>query len=462
MSMTSPPAAPPASSPAGPPLVTPPGTAAPERKISPGLRRALFVIGVIVALVLLFFGVRYIAYATTHQTTDDAQVDADQVDVTSKIAERVDRILVDTNSQVKRGQLVIQLDDRDERERLAQAQANLASATAQARAAATTVTLTQETQRAQNQQNTGAIAQAQSAIRSAGATAQSSADLIAQAQAALDAAQAQLQAARDAVPGAYQMMLKAQADQRRAEILFRSGDVSQAQLDAARASFKAAQSAYTQAQANVAAAAAAIGEARQRVAAQQSAAASSQAQISLQQGTLETAQGKLAESAIPSRVAAQRAQADAAAAQVATARAQLGTAQDQLSYTQIRSPIDGYVGAKNVEIGQTVQPGTPLMTIVPNAVYITANYKETQLGLMRAGQPVDINVDAYKGVKFRGHVQTISPASQNRFSLVPPQNATGNFVKVTQRVPVRIVFDNPDPRLPLRPGMSVETSVKVK
>jgi membrane fusion protein (multidrug efflux system) len=161
-------------------------------------------------------------------------------------------------------------------------------------------------------------------------------------------------------------------------------------------------------------------------------------------------------------VTAQQAQADAAAAQVATARAQLKTAQDQLSYTRVRSPIDGYVGAKNVEIGQTISPGISLMTIVPNAVYVTANYKETQLGEMHPGQPVDISVDAYKGVTFVGHVENISPASQNRFSLVPAQNATGNFVKVTQRVPVRIVFDHPDPKYPLRPGMSVETSVKVK
>jgi membrane fusion protein (multidrug efflux system) len=110
-----------------------------------------------------------------------------------------------------------------------------------------------------------------------------------------------------------------------------------------------------------------------------------------------------------------------------------------------------------------VQPGQTLMTIVPaNHIYVTANFKETQIGNMHAGQDVDVNVDAYNGVKFLGRVQTISPASENKFSLVPAQNATGNFVKVTQRVPVRIVFVDPDPKYPLRPGMSVEASVKVK
>jgi membrane fusion protein (multidrug efflux system) len=103
------------------------------------------------------------------------------------------------------------------------------------------------------------------------------------------------------------------------------------------------------------------------------------------------------------------------------------------------------------------------MTLIPvSPIYITANYKETQIGHMKTGQQVDIHVDAYSGVNFTGHVDNLSPAAQNKFSLVPPQNATGNFVKVTQRVPIRIVFDNPDPNYPLRPGMNVETSVKVK
>jgi len=447
-----------------PPIVAPDGRdAIVERAASPQRRTLLIVAGVIVALVVIYFGARYLAYATTHQTTDDAQIDADQVDATSKIAERVSRILVDTNQPVRRGQLLIALDDRDERERLVQAQANVRVATAQAQAAQANVTLTRDTQQAQTEQSAGQIDQAQAAIAGAGASAQSQQDQIAAAQAALDAARAQLQAAKAAVPGAYQTMLKAAADLRRTQSLVSTGDLAPAQLDAARAAYQASASAYRQAQDNANAASADVGQAQQKVVAQRSTATSSAAQIGVQQGTLVTAQGKLAESSAPSRVSAQQAQASAAAAQVGVSNAQLKTAQDQVSYTQIRSPIDGYVGAKNVEVGRTVQPGESLMTIIPSTgVYITANYKETQLGNMRPGQPVDIGVDAYKGVKFQGHVQTIAPASQNKFSLVPPQNATGNFVKVTQRVPVRIVFDNPDPKYPLRPGMSVETSVKVK
>ena len=447
-----------------PPLVAPDGRdAAGEHPVSPQRRNLFIVAGVVVALIVLFFVIRYLAYANTHQTTDDAQIDADQVDVTSKIAERVSGILVDTNQPVRRAQLLIQLDDRDEQERLAQAQANVRVAAAQAQAAEANVTLTRETQRAQDLESTGQIAQAQAGINSAGASAQSQRDQIAADRAALDAARAQLRAAQAAVPGAYQTMLKTQADLRRTQSLVATGDLAQAQLDAARANYQAAASAYRQAQANASASAADVGQAQQKLVAQQSTFNSSTAQVGVQQGSLVTAQGKLAESSTPSRIGAQQAQANAVAAQSGIYAAQLKTAQDQLSYTKIRSPIDGYVGAKNVEVGRTVQPGESLMTIIPSTgVYITANYKETQLGNMRPGQPVDVKVDAYKGVKFHGHVQTIAPAAQNKFSLVPAQNATGNFVKVTQRVPVRILFDNPDPKYPLRPGMSVEASVKVK
>jgi len=134
-----------------------------------------------------------------------------------------------------------------------------------------------------------------------------------------------------------------------------------------------------------------------------------------------------------------------------------------LSETRIVSPVDGFVGEKNVQIGQTVGAGTPLMTIIPSKdIFITANFKETQIGVMHPGQPVDIKVDAYKGTDFHGHVISINPASQNTYALVPSQNASGNFIKVTQRIPVKIAIDNPPADKPLRPGMSVETSVKVK
>ncbi|MFY9781138.1 MAG: HlyD family secretion protein [Candidatus Baltobacteraceae bacterium] len=433
------------------------------RGLSPALRSLLVAAGVIVLLVVLVAGARFLAYATTHETTDDAMIDADEVQLTSKIAERVDRILVDTNQRVHKGQLLIQLQDTDEQTRVAQARAVADAQRAQARAAEETVALTRDTQQAQNAQAAGAIAQAEAGITGADALAKSSQQEIDVAKAAVAAAQAEYKAAQAALPGALENERKADADFRRAASLVATGDFSQAQLDAARAEYESARSSYAQAQANVVASQANVDEAQQKLDSQIYATSSTQAQIGAQQALLTSARGKLQESDAPSRVPAQQAQAQAAAAQVTSLDAQLRSALDQLSYTKIVSPIEGYVGQKNVEVGQTVAPGESLLTLIPvSPIYITANYKETQIGHMKVGQEVDIHVDAYGGTNFVGHVETLSPAAQNKFSLVPAQNATGNFVKVTQRVPIRIVFDNPDPNYPLRPGMNVETSVKVK
>jgi len=432
-------------------------------KAQPARRVIIFSVAGVVLLIALIFGIRYLVYALAHESTDDAQIDADLVEVTSKISERVDRILVDTNQRVTKGQLLVQLDDVDERQRVAQAKAALDAQLAQANAARETVSLTSDQQRAQNQQYAGGISQAVANRVGAVAQASSQQQEISALQAAADASRAQLKAVQDAVPAAKQGLAKAQADLNRTESLVRTGDFSVSQLDASQADFAAASSSYSQSLANVAAAQANVVQAQEKVDAQRAAANAAFAQIGVQQGAETTAQGRLAESAAPSRVPAQQAQANAAAAQAESYQAQLANAQTQLSYTRIASPINGYVGQKNVEVGQTVSPGLSLMTLVPaNHVYVTANFKETQLKNMRVGQPVDISIDAYHGVTFHGHVENLSPAAQNKFSLVPPQNATGNFVKVTQRLPVRIAFDDPDPHYPLRPGLSVVASVKVK
>ena len=434
---------------------------------NPIVRFALIVAAIVVLLIVIVFAVKFLAYATTHETTDDATIDADEIQITSKISERVDKILVDTNQRVRKGQLLIALDNTDETARYAQAEAAVRAQDAQARAAQENVALTRDTQSAQNVQNAGSIDQAKASIESAASTAQSSTQQIAVAQAGVDAAHAQLKSAQDAVPGALQNLRKADADLRRTQSLVTTGDVAASQLDSDRASYEAARSSYSQAQANVGAAIAMLAQAQQKLDSQRYAASSSTSQIGVQQAQLTTAQGKLQESSAPSRVAAQQAQADAAQAQVASLLAQRKTASDNLGYTRIYSPITGYVGQKNAEIGQTVAAGESLLTLIPASnVYVTANFKETQIGHMRVGQEVDINVDAYHNVKFTGHVEDLSPASQNKFSLVPAQNATGNFVKVTQRLPVRILFDSVEngnlADYPLRPGMSVETSVKVK
>lgn len=386
------------------------------------MRPLYLIIGAIVVIAAIIWGVKYFNYASRHQTTDDARVDANTVAITSKITERVNEILVDTNQPVKKGQLLITLDSATEQAAVAQAKANLA--------------LALENQQSGITQGSGGVSQAQANVQNAAAE-------VPVAQAGVQAAEAQVQAAKAALPGAQQALKRAQADLSRTQSLVKSGDVARQQLDAAKAEYAQAESQYRAAQDNVNVAIANVSAASQKVGA-------AQAAVGAAQGGVQTAQGKLSQAQGPAQIAAQRAALD--------------IAQQNLANTKIYSPIDGYVGEKSVEIGQTVSGSMTLLTLIPNQVFITANFKETQVGAMRAGQPVDIKVDAYKGVTFHGKVASINPASQNTYALVPAQNSTGNFVKVTQRIPVKIAFDSDTDlqKYPMRPGMSVTASVQVK
>ncbi len=412
----------------------------------------LIVAGVIAVVLILFYGVRFIAYATTHQSTDDAYVEADIVTVTSKISERVQTINTDTNRYVKKGDLLIQLDDQDERTRYFQALAGYHAEEATANAAKQNLALTRQLVVAQTTEGKGGVSSAQSGV----ANAQQNVSV---AQDAVNQARSQLSAADAGVPAAREALAKADADNRRTQSLVSTGDLAQSDLDATRAALQQARAQYQQAQDNVHVAQSALSSAAAKVSAAES-------QVGIQLGQLTTAQGTLVANQLPERVSVQSAQTLAAGAQAGSLAAQLRTASDQLSYTKIYAPISGYIGQKSVDLGQQVAPGLALLTIVPlNAIYVTANFKETQMGNIRKGDAADISVDAYPGVRFYGKVGTISPASQNTFALVPAQNATGNFVKVTQRIPVRIYVDSaskPLDQVPLRPGMSVVASVKVK
>jgi membrane fusion protein (multidrug efflux system) len=406
-----------------------PGRAAPEETQRPDSeeprsrprRRYFFLIGAVIVVVLaLIWGVPWLNFMLSHEGTDDAHVAADEAAVTSKIPERINQILVDTNQPVRRGQLLIVLDNKDELAKLRQAQAQYDLAIAN--------------QRANTEQGQGGVTSAGGQIETAQAQ-------VPMSQAAVNQAQAQLRAAQAQVPAAQQAYNKTSADLSRASSLVSTGDVASQSLDAARAQNAGAAAQLRGAQDQVTVAEANLAAAQDRVAAANAGVAAASGQVT-------TAQGKLAQASDPSQVEA--------------AAAQLFLAKQNLNYTHIYASTDGYIGQKSAEIGQTIGAGLTLLTIVPNRIYITANYKETQMGRMRVGQPVEIKVDAYKGVMFHGHVASINPASENTYALVPAQNASGNFVKVTQRIPVRIEVDEQRSDLPLRPGMSVETYVRVK
>jgi membrane fusion protein, multidrug efflux system len=385
-------------------------------------RPALLIALAIAVIAIAFWGVRYFSYARAHQTTDDARIDANTVAVTSKISERVDRISVDTNQPVKKGQLLIVLDSATERAALDQAKANLQ--------------LALETQSAGITQQSGGVQQARAQVQDAAAN-------VPVAQAGVAQAQAQVRQAQAALPAARQALAQAHANLDRTQSLVSSGDIAREQLDAARAQYAQAQSQYRSAQQGVNVALANANAAEQKVGA-------AQAGVAAAQGGVQAAQGKLSQAQAPAQIAAQR--------------AAVAIAQQNFDNTKIYATIDGVIGEKSAEVGQTVSPGATLLTVIPNRVYVTANYKETQVGKMHPGQPVDIRVDAYKGTTFHGKVDSINPASQNTYALVPAQNATGNFVKVTQRIPVKIVFDADTDlqKYPMRPGMSVVTSVLIR
>jgi membrane fusion protein, multidrug efflux system len=225
----------------------------------------------------------------------------------------------------------------------------------------------------------------------------------------------------------------------------------------AKAKLRSAQAAVAQAEARRNQAAATVAQAGQS-------ASASHAQIATTEATVRQAQAGLASSEVsPAQVGVRRSEAKGATANVAAARARLEQARLNLSYTRIVAPVDGTVAQKNVEVGQYVQPGQSLVAVVPTqGTYVLANYKETQLERVRVGQPARFTVDAYPGTTFTGSVESISPGTGSVFSLLPPENASGNFTKVVQRVPVRIrITSAANPQTPLRAGMSAVATVEV-
>ncbi len=266
---------------------------------------------------------------------------------------------------------------------------------------------------------------------------------VVQARQGVAAEAANLEAARARVEQAQANAGKTEADRERYANLLAKQEISRSEYDQRLTDARTAQAALDAAKSDVTASAARLGEARAGVAQQQA-----------NLGKARTA---------PQQIAEVQARAGSANADLARAAAQLETARLNLSYTRIVAPVSGIVGRKNLETGQRVQPGQELLTIIQlDDVWVTANFKETQLRLVRPGQAAEVHVDTY-GIDLPGHVESIAAATGARFSLLPPENATGNFVKVVQRLPVRIRLDRAqDPQRPLRPGMSVDARVKVR
>ena len=393
---------------------------------------------IIGAVLILALGAGVWAWATSgREKTDDAQVDTHMTQIAARVGGTVTRVAVDDNQLVEAGALLVQLDPGDYQVAVDKARAELADAEANAVAAQSSVPITSTTAASNVTTARGGVSQAQSGVAASEKETEAARARIVSAQARLREAEANA--------------AKSARDVERLRGLLAKDEISQQMFDATSATAEAQKAGVDSARSQIAEAEAGLRVAESKLA--QSRAVESQANAELQ--TAQTG---------PSQVAATRAHAAAAEAHVAQARATLAQAELNLQYTAVKAPVRGVVSKKSINAGQVVQGGQPLMAIVQlDEVWVTANFKETQLKEMRKGQRAMIEVDAYGGKAYTGKVDSIAGATGARFSLLPPENATGNFVKVVQRVPVKIVLDpGQDPDHLLRPGMSVTPTVYLK
>jgi membrane fusion protein (multidrug efflux system) len=377
---------------------------------------------VLAGLVLVAGAAATVIYLTRlgKEKTDDAQVEAHVSSVASRIAGQVKRVLVVDNQEVKPGQVLLELDDRDQQVKLASARHELAAATASLHLAQIQLALTEKTARAN-------LTVAQGAIAQAAAVTGSNAAQIDQARADVAAAESRKQLTK--------------IDRERAERLRSMGASTQAEIDARVAADTQADASLAQARAQL---------------------ASALANRSNSSGTEASARGRLlAAQTVDEQVEVARAQVALAEARAAQNQATVDRAALELEYTRVKAEIAGTVTKRMVEPGQLVSPERALMAIVDlSDTWVVANLKETQLADVKAGQPADVEIDTFDGT-LTGHVDSIAAGTGSRFSLLPPENATGNFIKVTQRVPVKIKIDDRGGRL-LRPGMSAEVVIHTR
>jgi membrane fusion protein, multidrug efflux system len=389
-------------------------------------------------LVLAVAGIAVWLWLTAgRESTDDAQVDAHVTPISARVGGPVLRVPVSDNQQVDAGAVLVELDPRDYPVAVEKARAELADAIAAAAAAQSNVPIT-STQTSSN------VTTARGGVQ----LAQGGVDAAAKE---VDAARARLTTAEARLREAEANATKSARDVERLRGLLAKDEVSQQQFDGTVAAAEAQKAAVDSTRSQIAEADAGIRVAQSKL--MQARAAAEQAQAELR--TTETG---------PEQIAGMKARAQAAEARVQQMQASLAQAELNLQYATVKAPVKGIVSRKTAEVGQTIQSGQPLMAIIPlDNVWITANFKETQLTNMRPGQAATLKVDAYGGREFKGRVDSIAAATGARFSLLPPENATGNYVKIVQRVPVKIVLDaGQNAEQLLRPGMSVEPTVYTK
>ena len=406
-----------------------------ETKIVPRKRRraARYLVLAAVVMVLAAGGYYLWKYLDTYETTDDAQIDGHINAISGRVAGNVSEVRAEDEEIVNAGDVLVRLDPRDYEVAVARAQADLGDAEAALESSRIDIPIT----------TTNTASQLKTATSSrADATA-----FVLGAQRQLTAARARLESAQAQVREAEANHQKAADDVTRYKLLVDKNEIPRQQYDTAVSTAAAEQAALD-------ARVASVREAEQNIVVAQSAVEQANQRITQADASIESAM------TAPKQVAVSEARAKSALAQVAQKKALLEQAKLNLSYCTIVAPVAGIVGRKTVELGQNTSPGQQLMALVPlDDIWVIANFKETQLSRMQPGQRVRVAVDAY-GREYTGKIVAVGGASGSKFSVLPPENATGNYVKVVQRIPVRINLDagqNSDHRL--RPGMSVDPKV---
>lgn len=368
------------------------------------------------------------------EETDDATLSGHIHPVSSRVAGTVEQVLVEDNSLVKQGQVLVTIDPADLRLALSQAKNNLLVAQAHAQTAQKNIALAQRQAASQLTQAQGTLTASQSTVNETRQT--------------VGGAQAAVETARQGVLQQDANYQRALADYRRYAALDPEA-VSAQQLDTAKTNMKVAEAARGSAMAN-------LNQARARLTETRASVASSLSRVTQARGTYQGAQAQ------EIQVEVARSEAANALAQVKVAEDQLHQAQLNLSYGQVKAPASGRIGRRTVESGQRLQSGEPLMAVVSNRIWVTANFKETQMQHMKEGNPVEVHIDTFPNHEFKGWIESFSPASGAEFALLPPENATGNFTKIVQRIPIRIELDPETTKgyeSRLTPGMSVIAKV---
>jgi membrane fusion protein (multidrug efflux system) len=419
-------------------------------QVKPRRKRTATLAGIGIAVVAAVAGGLYYLHIRDYQSTDNAFIQGDVIQVSPRVAGQVLQVYVRDNQHVNRGDPIAEIDARDYEARAAEVRARLTDTAARAEGAQSNLLLTSTVTDAVLTQTGAAAGAAQDQVQILQAGVTQAAAAIRAAEAALGQAEAQQSAAQAEAS-------RATEDAVRYRALYAKDEVSKQQLDRAETQARAAAASQE-------AASQATEAARAHLSQAQAAQMSTQAALRQAEKQVVQAQGRVSEAkSAPRQMEVRHADVASLRAQVEQQRASVQQAELALSYTRIYAPDSGYITRKSVEPGDFVQPGQPLLALVSDRLWVVANFKETQLTLMRPGQPVTLKLDAFPQLRLRGHVESFQSGTGAAFSLLPAENATGNYVKVVQRVPVKIVLDEAPPAgYRIGPGMSVEPEVKVR